>query len=166
MEKHQRRSIRLPDYDYTQPGAYFVNLVVQDRQPILGEIQAGQMMLSRLGQVVRKVGSELPRHYPHLAMDILMIMPNHVHLIMELTCAPVRRGETRRGLPEMVRALKSFSARQINRLRNTPGVPVWQRNYYDHIIRTQDEWERIRWYIENNPGLWEEDQENPAFLGR
>jgi putative transposase len=99
-------------------------------------------------------------------MDILMIMPNHVHAIMELTCAPVRRGEARHGLPEMVRALKAFSARRINRLRNTPGVPVWQRNYYEHIIRTQGEWERIRWYIENNTAQWEEDQENPAFWER
>jgi hypothetical protein len=72
------------------------------------------------------------------------------------------RPATRHGLPEIVRAFKSFSARRINVLRRTPGVPVWQRNYYEHIIRSEPELEKIREYIDTNPQKWEEDQLNPS----
>jgi hypothetical protein len=65
-------------------------------------------------------------------------------------------------LPEIVRALKSFSARRINERLNSPGIPVWQRNYYDHIIRNEDEWNNIHLYIESNPINWADDDENPS----
>lgn len=74
---------------------------------------------------------------------------------------PYVKPKPRHGLPEIVRAFKSFSARRINRLRRTDGIPVWQRNYYEHIIRNEREWENIHRYIESNPSMWEEDEENP-----
>ena len=91
-------------------------------------------------------------------------MPNHVHAILMLveddvvSCAkPV----IRHPLPEIVRAFKSFSARRINAIRRTPGFPVWQRNYYEHIIRNPDEYQGIADYIITNPARWETDVENP-----
>lgn len=94
-------------------------------------------------------------------------MPNHIHGIVTLADptvgaglkpAPIRR----RGLPEVVRALKTFSARRINEARGTVGIPVWQRNYYEHVIRDDSELLHVREYIHNNPIEWENDRENPA----
>jgi REP element-mobilizing transposase RayT len=65
-------------------------------------------------------------------------------------------------LPEIVRALKTFSARKINQIRKTPGVPVWQRNYYEHIIRDENDLNRVREYIHHNPARWETDENNPG----
>lgn len=83
--------------------------------------------------------------------------------------APTRVGlnptPTKHGLPEIVRALKTFSARRINEMRNTPGVPIWQRNYYEHIIRNDESLHRIREYIVNNPAQWALDRENPLRAG-
>jgi putative transposase len=166
MKVHQRRSIRLPEFDYSQPGAYFVTFVVNGRQPILSEVNQGRMILSGLGQAVEQAWYELPRHYPHLVLDEFVVMPNHVHAVMVLTEAggstfdEKRAQATRRALPEIVRALKSYSARSINQIRCTPGQVVWQRSFYDHIIRNQAEWDRIRMYIQNNPSTWETDEEN------
>ena len=99
------------------------------------------------------------------------IMPNHVHGIIVLCSGDVGAGfkpaptETKQyGLPEIVRALKTYSSRRINEIRNTPGTPVWQRNYYEHIIRNDGELNRIREYIVNNPEQWEEDENNPKHV--
>jgi REP element-mobilizing transposase RayT len=190
---HQRRSIRLKGYDYTRPGAYFVTLCAWQRQCLFGEVVDGEMRLNRLGEVVLHAWQDLPHHYPHLELGGFCVMPNHVHAIMILVEDDHRRGgsvdaevssssqasndrlqlpdqaETRpytpvrHGLPEIVRAFKSFSARRVNLLRHMPGMPVWQRNYYEHIIRDDAEWCKIHDYILTNPARWEEDRENPAF---
>lgn len=100
-------------------------------------------------------------------------MPNHAHGIivlgvvgaglkpaptMGLKPAPTT---THHGLPEIIRALKSFSSRRINESRQTPGAKIWQRNYWEHIVRNESEWNRIREYIRNNPALWELDKLHP-----
>jgi putative transposase len=149
-----RRSIRLKAYDYTQPGAYFVTLCTDDRQLLFGEITDGAMHLNRMGLIVQNTWLDLPRHYPHVVLDAIVIMPNHVHAVIVLTDNGITH-KKRHGLPEIVRAFKSFSAKRINALRRTPGRPVWQRNYYDHIVRNEDEWEGIRAYIQNNPQEWD-----------
>ncbi len=79
---------------------------------------------------------------------------------------PYVKPKPRHGLPEIVRAFKSFSARRINRLRRTDGIPVWQRNYYEHIIRNDREMDNITRYIESNPSIWAEDDENPNRANR
>jgi REP element-mobilizing transposase RayT len=185
---HHRRSIRLKGYDYSQPGAYFVTLVVHQRQCLFGEILDGVMRLNRYGEIVRRAWLDLPRHYPHALLDVFICMPNHVHGIVVLhddgrggsaqgkisMPSEVPAGETslpeyaqtrpygaiRHGLPEIIRAFKSFSARRINHLRNTSGTPLWQRNYYERIIRDEDEFQRIAAYIRDNPSRWNDDQEN------
>ena len=103
-------------------------------------------------------------------------MPNHIHGIVVISDhdaaaglvgaglrpAPTEPVGRRHGLPEIIRAFKGFSARRVNALRGTPGAPVWQRNYYEHIIRDEIDLDRIRQYILDNPLRWEEDRENPA----
>jgi REP element-mobilizing transposase RayT len=188
-QRHRRRSIRLPGYDYTRAGAYIVTVVTYGRENLFGEIDGGVMGLNRFGEIVSQAWLELPRHYPHAALDTFICMPNHVHGIMMLRDDTGRGGSvpgvivtpsgapsgeshlpedaqtrpyaaTRHGLPEIMRAFKSFSARRINILRHTPGIPVWQRNYYEHIIRDEREMDALRQYILNNPQQWELDQEN------
>jgi len=187
---HHRRSIRLKGYDYSQPGAYFITLVTQGRDCIFGEVIEGDMVLNWYGKTVQRDWMDLSHHYQFVTIDAFIVMPNHVHAIVVLRTDDVGRGGstqahdsklikfvsdrfvtpdvgqtrpygiTRHGLPEIVRAFKSFSARRINQKRPLPGVPVWQRNYYEHIIRNQSDLDCIRLYIGDNPRRWEEDPEN------
>ena len=127
---------------------------------------------------------DLPHHYPHVQIDVWVIMPNHMHGIIILTEAQATeddmqsgadpktrcrgRFETcpyRRHPPRPVRnhqGLQDLSARRINALHNTVGTPFWQRNYYEHVIRNESALDRIRQYIVDNPARWPEDPENPA----
>ena len=195
--RHHRRSIRLPGYEYSRPGAYFITVCTRGRQCILGDVVDGEMSLNKAGRAVRAAWRDLPNHYPHIELDAFVVMPNHVHAIIvlvdETAHADVGAGfasnateggpETpsyrpgnsayerkpahshdhvrRHGLPEIVRGFKTFVARCINRTRGTPGRPVWQRNYYEHIIRNDREWNAVRLYIRDNPQHWDLDRENP-----
>ena len=176
--KHKRRSIRLKGYDYSQPGAYFITICTYQRECLLGEIHRGEMLINELGQFVIRVWKDLPGHYPHVILDAFCVMPNHIHgiIIFSDTCG---RGEyeirpsnnlpphkKRHGLPEIVRALKSFSARLINQRRDTQGVPVWQRNYYEHIVRNELELNTIRQYVNDNPLKWGMDLDNPSNINK
>ncbi|MGQ0663027.1 MAG: transposase [Pseudomonadota bacterium] len=151
-----RRRLRLPHHDYAQPGAYFVTICSAERACLFGEIIDGTMRLNALGFIVEDAWRDLPQHYEHLRLDEFVVMPNHLHGVLAMdegVAFPV---------PEFVRAFKTFSARRINTRRNTPGAPVWQRSYHDHVVRDEAELARIREYIRNNPIKWELDDENPA----
>ena len=107
-------------------------------------------------------------HYPELKLDAFVAMPNHVHgiiVLVEPTRAGLKPAPTfvygRHGLAEIVRAFKTFSSRGINQLRGTPGRRVWQRGYYEHVIRNEADLHEIRQYIVNNPLKWDLDEENP-----
>jgi len=169
-EKRHRRSIRLRDYDYTQSGAYFVTTCTYRRVCLFGEVLQGCMQLNNHGQTVTTYWDDLVNHYPKVELDVFVGMPNHVHGIIVLpdnVGAGFKPAPTRHhGLPEIVRGFKTFSPRRINQLRNTPGQTVWQRNYYDHVIRSEDELDRIRQYILDNPVRWPEDVENPQNTNR
>lgn len=156
-EKHRRRSIRLQGYDYSQAGAYYVTVVAWGREHLFGEVLNAEMKLNRFGKIVQDAWCDLPKHYPHVELDAFCIMPNHVHAIIVLTDRIVIK---RHPLSEVVRAFKSFSARRINSLRKTRGVPVWQRNYYEHIIRDEKDLKAKRDYIMSNPLNWKYDDEN------
>ena len=188
---HRRRSIRLRGYDYAQAGFYFVTICVRDRECMFGEVVDNDVRLSKYGTLVAQAWEDLPNHYPHLELDRFVVMPNHFHGIVVLT--PVGAGfksansdvkpalsdvrsttraglkpapTKRHGLPEIVRGFKTFSARRINEIRQTPGTSVWQRNYYEHVIRDESDYDRIAEYIANNPQRWEEDSlhpDNPGF---
>jgi len=176
-DKHHRRSIRLQGYDYSQPGAYFVTVCVQDQECLLGDIVDGEMRMNELGELVWATWHDLPNHLPHVELDAFVVMPNHVHGIVWIVDvvgagsvgagsepAPTNTNK-RHGLPEIVRQFKTFSARRINQRRGAPGMPVWQRNYYEHIIRNDSSLNQIQKYILENPRRWHLDRENPAVVG-
>lgn len=189
-QKHHRRSIRLKGYDYSQAGVYFVTIVAWQRECLFGDVANGRMNLNRHGHIVRDAWFDLKNHYRHVELGGFVIMPNHVHGIIVLIddgrggsstsgginspdispagmhnlptnqTRPYVKPKPRHGLPEIVRAFKSFSAKRINRLRRTDGIPVWQRNYYEHVIRNEREMDNITKYIETNPLRWDDDDEN------
>ena len=164
-----RCSIRLKGYDYTQPGAYFVTICTHQRRCLFGDVVGGEMRLNELGDFVWATWHDLPNHVPHVQLDAFVVMPNHVHgiiIIRDVGAGSEPAPTTKRhGLPEIVRQFKTFSARRINRRRGTPGQPVWQRNYYEHIIRHEESLNRIRDYILTNPLRWNLDRENPNRTG-
>lgn len=172
---HHRRSIRLKGYDYSLPGAYFVTCCTHDREALFGEVIDEEMVVNDLGEIVQQAWDDLTTHYRHVGLDAFVVMPNHVHGIVVLTeeagaglkPAPTEAGGAakRHGLPEMVRAFKTFAARRINERRGTPGVPVWQRNYYEHVVRDERALNAIRAYIAENPARWAWDRYNPTALG-
>jgi putative transposase len=183
---HHRRSIRLKDYDYAQTGAYFVTVCAWKKEYLFGEIKDGEMMLNEHGEIVAKCWHDLPNHYHHAQLDEFVIMPNHVLGIIMLTAvvgagfkpaltkpalvetrwaglkpAPTKNTPAKRHvLPEIIRAFKTFSSRRVNIIRTTSGVPLWQRNYYEHVIRNEPEMHAIREYIHSNPLKWDTDEEN------
>ena len=143
------------------------------------DIVDGEMRLNAFGEIVVRTWHDLPNHVANVQLDAFVVMPNHVHGIIVITDnsvvdsvgagsepAPTTTKPAptpkRHALPEIVRQLKTFSARRINQHRGTPGAPVWQRNYYERIIRDERALGRIRAYIRNNPLKWELDRENSA----
>ena len=187
-EIHHRRSIRLKGYDYLQSGAYFITLCTHNRECLFGEIPVGagsKPALSIVGlewaglewaglepaptqyrNIVQFTWNDLTNHITGIVLDEFVIMPNHVHGIIQITGAGLERAGLEpapTGLPEIVRQFKTFSAKRINATRNSPGISVWQRNYYEHIIRNEHELNKIREYIQNNPLNWDSDRINPSY---
>jgi putative transposase len=123
------------------------------------------MRLTQCGKISESVWQEIPLHYPDIDNNIFIVMPNHIHGLISLleskrvgTIPTPTRPFT---LPEIVRAFKTYSSRRINQLRYTPGVHIWQRGYYEHIIQSEKEYHQIGEYILFNPAKWESDRENP-----
>ena len=171
-ERRHRRSIRLKGYDYSQPGAYFITICTQDRACLFGDVMGGEMRLNEYGHIVWRCLEEIPLHFPHAELDAFVVMPNHVHGIVILTVQNGVFGKMEQfgkpvpgSIPTIVRSFKSATTRHINALRGTPGAPVWQRNYYEHIIRNEESLNRIREYIVTNPMRWALDRENPYREG-
>lgn len=182
--KHHRRSIRLQGYDYSQPGAYFVTLCIQGRECLFGEIIDGVMRLNEYGTIVREKWDWLAEKYPYVALDECIVMPNHFHGILWIRDGSCRGGSrpapTETGIEprtvsknndkkikpvgQIIGAFKTVSAKQINICRSKQGIPVWQRDFYDHIGRNEKELSRIRNYIRNNPANWVSDEENPICI--
>ena len=140
----RRKSVRLPDYDYTRPGAYFVTICTQDKQPLLGEILNGEVHYTELGILVQTCWLSTPRHFPNATVDAFVVMPNHVHGVLLLTDMRV---EYIRPLHVVIAAFKAAVTRRA-------GTAIWQRNYYEHILRNEDELNLARHYIQDNPSRW------------
>ena len=155
----RRQPLRLRDYDYTRPGAYFITVCTDRRRCLFGPVADGAMHPNAFGSIVSSCWRALPRHYPHVELDSFVVMPNHVHGILFLVDAGVV--DRRHGLSEVVRAFKSFSARRINELRDAEGSRLWQRGFYEHVIRRGHALNGILGYIETNPLRWHLDRENP-----
>jgi putative transposase len=150
-----RRSIRLRHFDYSQTGAYFVTIFTWNRECVFGDISDGHAgvqssvpLLNGYGEIVKSEWMKTAEIRTNVELDEFVVMPNHIHGI------PVSNS-----LPTIVRLFKSTTTKQINKIRNTPGRPVWQRNYYERIIRDDDELYRVRQYTRENPLKWESDNE-------
>ena len=180
-EIHHRRSIRLRDYDYSSSRAYFVTICTFERECLFGEVVDGVMRLNEAGQFVEMVWRSLPQRYQGIDVDAFVAMPNHIHGIIMID-EPVGaihespgsdkgvgaihelplRNRRNMTLPKVIGYLKMNSAKRINQSRNNPGTPVWQRNYYERVIRDERELDGIRRYIAENPARWDEDENHPA----
>ena len=172
---HHRRSTRLKGYDYSQAGVYFVTVVAWRRECLFGDVVDGDVVLNDYGLIVQKEWERSMEIRDEVELGIHVVMPNHYHGIVILHNDTMVVGATGRSplpprgpVPKSLGALmagfKSSVTKQINLLRGTPGIPVWQRNYYERIIRDEREMERIHRYIESNPSMWSDDDENPANL--
>ncbi|MDH3944457.1 MAG: transposase [Anaerolineae bacterium] len=168
---HNRRTIRLPHYDYGQAGAYFITVCVKDRICKLGEVVGEDVALSAEGKIVQSVWDELPEHYSHVELDEFVVMPNHVHGIVWIKereeanvgarhASPLRRprGFKSGSLGSTVASFKSAATRKINQLHKTTGTPFWQRGYYEHIIRNDEDLQQHRKHIQENPLKWSLDE--------
>jgi REP element-mobilizing transposase RayT len=153
-EKPRRKHLRLREHDYSNGGMYFVTVCTHNRVSLFGKVVEGAMLLNRLGIIVEEVWYELRNHYPYVHLDSFVVMPNHVHGIIVLVekVSSQESSAKRHPLSEVIRAFKTFSARKINRQRKKR-KPVWQRNYYEHVIRNEESWGQIRDYIETNHGV-------------
>lgn len=153
---HNRQSIRMQGFDYSQEGSYFITICTYEKNQLFGEIISDEMKLNQIGVIVRANWISLPSRYKGIKIDEFVIMPNHFHGILTIV-EPVI-GQT---LGNMVGAFKSLVANQHLNLCKTQNMiyeKLWQRNYYEHVIRDEDDYARIANYIENNPLNWNTDQ--------
>jgi REP element-mobilizing transposase RayT len=170
----ERRSLRLEGYDYSQGGVYFVTICTEARLPLLGEIIDGQMLLSTAGEIAADEWLRSAELRTEVNLDEFVVMPNHLHGLVILSegagvgahgSAPAGVATRRpRSLSTLIAGYKAYSSKLINELRHGSGCRVWQRNYHEHIVRDEDELERIREYIRLNPAKWAEDVDNPAGM--
>ncbi len=167
----RRRSLRLPRFNYIRQGAYFVTVCTNGRQLLFGEVIDGEVEveLNELGRIAAEEWLKSAQVRIEIELDAWVVMPNHVHGIVIITddhCRgdrPVAPSGPRSGsLGAMIAGFKSATTKRINTMRGTPGASVWQRNYYEHVIRNESALDRIRQYIAENPARWSEDPENPA----
>jgi len=177
-QKHHRRSIRLKEYDYAQPGGYFVTIVTHQRDCLFGQIINEEMQLNELGRIADECWRLIPDHFTNVELGAYVIMPNHVHGIIVIHAnengmatnslpfvgarhaSPLPlRGVKPYSIGAIVGSFKSAVTKRIGRELNATGI--WQRNYYEHVIRNHEDWDRIHRYIESNPSMWAEDKDNP-----
>ncbi len=169
--KHTRHSFRLQGYDYTQQGMYFVTICTFQRECLLGVVEHEKMVANQMGSIVEEEWLNTPILRPYVSLDTFVIMPNHFHGIIAIRPtdmgmahhAPTdeRFGKPVAGsLATIIRSFKSATTKRINEIRDTPGQPCWQRNYYEHIIRSEGELTTARTYIITNPLSWHLDGEN------
>jgi len=199
---HERRSIRLADYDYTNAGAYFLTICAWERECLFGEITDGEMVLNGRGKIVRDEWFLSAVIRKEIILDEFIVMPNHLHGIicinggvgatrwvaqnqdnggcdMTNNCVSAKQratharathrvaptGPVSGSIGAIVGQFKSAVTKRINAVRDNPGCPVWQRNYFERVIRNERELATIRDYIANNPMKWAMDKENPVNRG-
>ena len=180
-KQYHRRSIRLQGYDYTQNGAYFVTICAHERRHLFGNVVDGNMRVNDWGVFVRSCWDEIPAHHPYIELDAFVVMPNHMHGVIVIAgdngVMFDASGDDRKGmivhaptdvkrefskpiahsLSSIVGTFKAAVTRHIKRQPNAPDHPIWQRNYYEHIIRSEESLNTIRSYVATNPTKWVED---------
>jgi REP element-mobilizing transposase RayT len=170
-ELHHRRSIRLRGYDYSTGGAYFVTICAWQRECLFGEVVDGALRLNEAGHLVTATWDSLSERFQAILLDQHIVMPNHFHGTLVLSGQGAASSAPTSGLGaassaptlgNVVRAFKSISAISINRALDRQGIPLWQRNYYERVIRNEQELTAIRQYIVDNPAKWNDDENHPA----
>ena len=181
---HHRQSIRLREFDYAGGGGYFVTLCAWQRECLFGDVMDGGMRVNEFGMVAGGEWLRTPMIRPNIVLDEFVVMPNHFHAIIFINdvgahrCAPGCGGVPDRtwahvgaplrrepgSLGSIIAGFKSVVTKRINAMRDNPGCPVWQRNYYEHVIRDERDLHAIRQYIADNPAKWESDANHPARL--
>ena len=172
ITKPQRRTTRLKHYDYRQPGAYYITICTFKRMCVFGKIANNKMVLNEYGLLVNDEWNKTFELRENLVKDEFIVMPNHIHGILwinDSTSGTARRAPTfgdslPDSLASIVGSFKSAVTRKINKMRLSPAKPVWQRNYYEHVIRKDESLDQIREYILNNPVNWATDPNNPASI--
>ncbi len=188
-----RKPNRLKGYDYTQAGCYFVTVCAQDRQCLFGDIIEDQMVLNEAGKMAAYWWSKTESKFPHVELGEYVLMPNHIHGVVAIVgadpCVRPKREERESNEPqryaenqqhqnqgghmgpplqEIIRWFKTMTTNEyIQEVKSGRFPPfekrIWQRSFYDHVIRDDDDLGRIREYIQNNPLQWALDEENPAY---
>jgi REP element-mobilizing transposase RayT len=148
-----------------------VTICTWEKEFLLGKIEHGQVVLSEAGEIAQTVWSELPGRFPFVTLDEYVVMPNHVHGIVwirrgDRPVAPTPEsastpGPKPKSIGSFVAGFKSAVTKQINETYKTPGQKLWQRNYYERVIRGEKELNQVRQYIVDNPAKWDTDEENP-----
>lgn len=153
-----RKRLRLPDYEYSKPGAYFVTICTAHSLPVLGEIQDSKVVLSDLGKIAADGLLWLQEHFAGVVVDEWIVMPDHMHAVLFLGQAASPEGRSRaaptprsKPLGQLIGAYKTTTAKRANQLRGSPGAPFWQRGFFDHVIRNEQDLLRVREYIAQNP---------------
>jgi len=177
---YHRRSIRMKGYDYSRPGFYFVTVCVHGRECLFGKIIDDQMFANEYGRIVQSEWVTTAEMRQDVVLGEFVIMPNHFHGILRIAgnrkhaddrkkvdrqggdrqVAPT--GPKSRSVGAIMAGFKSAVTKRINIVRDTPGAPVWQRNYFEHIIRDDTDYIQIAEYVLTNPRRWKEDKLNPV----
>jgi putative transposase len=169
INRSHRKSIRLKEYDYSQPGEYFVTICTHNHECTLGEIMNGEMRLNEIGKIAEEEWLRTAIIRPDIQLDVFVIMPNHIHGIIVIedesldvgthSCASLQRKP--RSLGSIIAGFKSAATKRINEMRHTPSFPVWQKRFYDRVIRNDKELDKIRDYIQNNVLQWAVEKDDP-----
>ena len=182
MDEHlpQRRSIRLHEYDYSQAGAYFVTICAFRRIHLFGEVARGRVELTEIGNIINQEWLKSLTLRRELMLDRYVIMPDHMHGIVIIqsvgahgrapaVITPNGRAHSRaplrptRSLGSFIAQFKAAVTARVNAMRGMPGEPVWQRGYYEHVIRHEQELTAARAYICDNPAAWSLSEEYPPM---
>ena len=181
--KHNRRSIRLKNYDYSKAGCYFITICTQERLHLFGEIVDGKMVLGDAGRMIHTLWYEIMDDFPNVHLHEFVIMPNHIHGIIEIvgadsisaqTCmqknidytvglrAEMDSAPTGFDIPKIIQSFKRHTTIQYIKMVKNGTLPpfnkrIWQRNYYEHVIRNDVDYERVATYTINNPLTWKDD---------
>jgi REP element-mobilizing transposase RayT len=157
MDLPKRKTNRLTEYDYSTPNAYFITICTHDRKNLfwtdVGAIidRPENVPLTKLGIITRQSIKEIPEHYPMMSVDHFVIMPNHVHLLLQINADADGRSMIAPTISTVMRLMKGTVSKQAS-------FPVWQKGFYDHVIRHDNDYRDIWNYIEGNPGKWAEDK--------